>query len=211
VSGAFSLWLCPDSKERRPKMIQVNRRKYLEQSIEQFHISLHIKPDNTDSYFGLGLAYQTLGNNIDSALHYCKLCTMQGTTSESPYECLGVIYNTIGRHRLSSYSYNKAFALNPYNTEVSSNRNNHFLNTGLDIKNLTSKDKYDDSLPVSNTEKEYIASKQIGLEYGKKGDFQNALKYLQKAVDLNPQSVQALVNLAICYVSINNYPKSIET
>ena len=50
----------------------------------------------------------------------------------------------------------------------------------------------------------------MGAIYGQKGDVDNAIRCLEKAVALDPTSAPALVNLAICYGMTKSYDKSIE-
>ena len=48
-----------------------------------------------------------------------------------------------------------------------------------------------------------------GKEYGQKGDFVNAIRYLEKSVALNPNSEDALTNLSVCLGMTKNYERCI--
>ena len=51
---------------------------------------------------------------------------------------------------------------------------------------------------------------KLGTDYASKGDYTNAARMLEKAIILNPNAVDALVNLSNCYGMIKNYEKNIE-
>jgi tetratricopeptide (TPR) repeat protein len=51
----------------------------------------------------------------------------------------------------------------------------------------------------------------MGQVYGKRGDYVNALRCLEMAVEMNPASEEALINLSLCQAMTRKYDRSIET
>jgi tetratricopeptide (TPR) repeat protein len=97
--------------------------------------------------------------------------------------------------------------LNPYDDEVLNNRAKHIHNTGYNLTVMPT----DETNSSDAADKEYLENKKMGFDYGQKGDFENALKCMKRAVELKPTSAEALVNLAICYGMMNDYKDNIET
>ena len=188
----------------------LKKHEYLIKCLEQFRTSIRIKDLNPEAYFGIGYAYQRFGGSVDSTIIYCKLSIYESSIFYKPYKILGTAYESIDKQRLASYYYNKAVELNPYDVEAVGNLKTHIKNTGLNIKDLSSAENNDAGQSEEQNE-DYIRYRDMGKAYGQKGDYQNALKYLQKAVEIKPRGAEALVNLAVCYGLMNNYQKNIET
>ena len=49
------------------------------------------------------------------------------------------------------------------------------------------------------------------MQYGQQGDYENALRCLNKAADINRSSEEVLINLSVCYGMTKQNDKSIET
>lgn len=69
------------------------------------------------------------------------------------------------------------------------------------------KPKYDD-LPENR--RKALHEKDLGNEYYKKKDFENALKHYQKAVDLDPTDITFLTNMAAVYFEEKEYEKCVK-
>lgn len=184
------------------------KRDFYSRSIDQFRISLAIYHENPEANYGIGSVYVNAGQHLDSAVIYCKRCIEQSPNYPKAYACLAMAYEGLDKQTLASYYYNKAVELNPYDEEVISNRAKHRQNTGLDVKVQPSEEA---TAAEDANDKEYLLNKKMGFDYGQKGDMENALKCMKRAVELKPTSAEALVNLAVCYGMMNDYKDNVET
>ena len=184
----------------------IKKQIFYQKSLAQFRTSLSIDNFNPEANYGIASVYVNEGQNLDSAVIYCKRSIAESPDFPKSYACLAMAYENLDKHTLASYYYNKAVELNPYDEEVLANRKKHRTNTGLDITVMPAEETADDAV-----DKEYMENKKMGFDYGQKGDFTNALKCMKRAVELKPTSAEALVNLAICYGMMNDYKDNIET
>ena len=186
----------------------VKKMDFYNKSINQFRISLSIYHENPEANYGIASVYVNESQHLDSAVMYCKLSIAQSPNYPKSYACLALAYEGLDKQALASYNYNKAVELNPYDEDVIEKRAKHRQNTGLDIKVPPT----EESTAMENeADKEYLLNKKMGFDYGQKGDMENALKCMKRAVELKPTSAEALVNLAVCYGMMDNYEKNIET
>ena len=98
--------------------------------------ALRINPHFGEALFKLGVAYQTVKLNNDSAIFYYSLAIREMPGYAVSYNNLGILYESTGKQELASYYYNKSVEVNPYFPDGVRNRDNHHKRTGLDIKNL---------------------------------------------------------------------------
>ena len=185
----------------------VKKQEYYQKSLAQFRISLLIDNFNPEANYGIASVYVNAGQNLDSAVIYCKRSIEESPNYPKSYACMALAYENLDKHALASYYYNKAVELNPYDDEVLNNRAKHIHNTGYNLTVMPT----DETNSSDAADKEYLENKKMGFDYGQKGDFENALKCMKRAVELKPTSAEALVNLAICYGMMNDYKDNIET
>jgi len=186
----------------------VKKQDFYQKSLAQFRISLLIDNFNPEANYGIASVYVNASQHLDSAVIYCKRAIAESPEYSKTYACLALAYENLDKQELASYYYNKAVELNPYDDDILSKRDKHRQNTGLDIKVLPLEEP---TSAESALDKEYLENKKMGFDYGQKGDFENALKCMKRAVELKPTSAEALVNLAICYGMMNDYKDNIET
>ncbi len=111
---------------------------------------------------------------------------------------LGIAYNTLGDSKKAEEAYSKAVSIDPNYGDAYLNLAGVIMNSGIDMYNRANK------LPANKTA-EYNAMKKKAV-----AEFDRALPFLNKAVELNPQSRLALQNLKQYYVIKNNAAKAAE-
>jgi tetratricopeptide (TPR) repeat protein len=104
---------------------------------------------------------------------------------------LGMAYSNTNDYAKAEEAYSKALAIDPNYSDAIINMSSIIMNNGISIYNKSNK------LPASKAAEAAVLKKKAMAE------FDRALPYLQKAVDLNPKSAAALSNLKQ-YYSINN-------
>lgn len=185
------------------------KSSYLHSGLAELYTALTIHPHYAAAYNELGIAHERLTQNFDSAIFYYNRAIMDGSNDPFSYVGLGEIYEQRGKKEFASYYYNKAVEANPFIPEVTSLRNAFKARTGLDIKEFPKENiAIDDS---SAEQHDFNYYNQQGMQYGQQGDYENALRCLNKAADMNRSSEEVLINLAVCYGMTKQNDKSIET
>jgi len=108
---------------------------------------------------------------------------------------LGIAYNSIGDNKKAEDAYKKAIAVDPNYADAYINLGGLIMNNGIDLYNKGNK------LPTNKIAEYNALRKQSTAE------FDRALPYLEKAVELNPKSILALRNLKQYYSIKNNTAK----
>lgn len=177
----------------------------------QLKEALRINPIFGDAYFKMGVAYQTVKVNNDSAIFYYTRAIQEAPGYAISYNNMGILYEGLGKQQLASYYYNKAVDVNPYFPDGVRNRDSHKKKTGLDIRLFPTSSNLD-SLENSTPEnkRDFRFYYKLGTDYASKGDYANAARCLERSTQLNPAFVDALVNLGNCYGMLKNYSKNIE-
>jgi tetratricopeptide (TPR) repeat protein len=179
--------------------------------VEQLKMALRINPHFGDAFFKLGVAYQTLKVNNDSAIYYYTRAIQEAPGYAISYNNLAILYEGLGKHELASYYYNKAVEVNPRFSEGVRNRDAHRQKTGLDVRIYPTSTNLDSLIRSTPEEKrDFNFYYRLGTDYASKGDYVNAAKSLEKAVQLNPNFIAAMNNLANCYGMLKEYGKNIE-
>lgn len=111
---------------------------------------------------------------------------------------LGIAYNSSNQNDKAEEAYKKAISIDPNYEDAYINLAGLIMNNGIDIYNKANK------LP-SNKQAEYSATLKKAM-----AEFDRALPYLEKSVELNPKSELALKNLKTYYTIKNNKAKADE-
>jgi protein O-mannosyl-transferase len=173
--------------------------------------ALRINPRFGDAFFKLGVAYQTVNVNVDSAIYYYTRAIQEAPGYAISYNNMGILYESMGKQELASYYYNKAVDVNPYFPDGLRNSASHKKKTGLDVRlfpTSTNLDSVENKTPENMRDFRFYY--KLGTDYASKGDYANAARCLEKSTQLSPAFVDALVNLANCYGMLKNYNKNIE-
>jgi len=187
------------------------RDKWCEEGLTQLKMALKINPHFGEAFFKMGVAYQTVKVDNDSAIFYYAHAIREIPGYAISYNNLGVLYEGLGKQDLASYYYNKAVEANPYFPDGVRNRDNHKRIYGLDVRVFpTSTNVVSFVNATPQEEPDYDFYYKLGTGYASSGDYANASRSLERAVALNPAFVDALVNLANCYGRLKEYNKSIE-
>ncbi len=182
---------------------------YLHSGLAELYTAVSIHPHYAATYNELGLAHERLTQNFDSAVYYYNRAIMDGSNDPFSYIGLGEIYEQRGKKEFASYYYNKAVEANPFISEVTALSDAYKARTGLDVKEFPKENiAIDDS---SETQHDFNYYNQLGMQYGQQGDYENALRCLNKAADMNRSSEEVLINLAVCYGMTKQNEKAIET
>ncbi|MFI5164427.1 MAG: tetratricopeptide repeat protein [Bacteroidia bacterium] len=187
------------------------KNELFNKGVEQLQEALRINPHFGDAFFKLGVAYQTVRVNNDSAIYYYTRAIQEAPGYAISYNNLGILYEGLGKQELASYYYNKAVEINPFFPDGKRNSESHKKKTGLDVRMFPTSNNLDSLERATPQDKrDFQFYYKLGTDYASKGDYANAARCLDKSTQLNPTFVDALVNLANCYGMLKNYNKNIE-
>jgi len=111
---------------------------------------------------------------------------------------LGIAYSSAGDNKKAEEAYKKAIAVDPNYADAYINLGGLVMNNGIELYNKANK------LPASKNVEYNALKKQATME------FDRALPYLEKSVELSPKSSLALKNLRTYYSIKNNTAKVAE-
>ncbi|HWB64725.1 MAG TPA: tetratricopeptide repeat protein, partial [Chitinophagales bacterium] len=187
---------------------QKERVEAFNAGMQHLNKALNINPHLAEAIYEKARAFHYLVGNTDSAVLYYNQSIMEGPTYALSYFGLGQLYENLGKQELASYYFNKGVQIDPYNQEGLAARDEHRKKTGLDVKTFPSQSN-DIAGADDGADKGFDYYNNKGTDFGKRGDFANGAKYLEKAVELNPTSAEAWVNLSICQAGLKQYSKGI--
>jgi tetratricopeptide (TPR) repeat protein len=184
------------------------KKQLFDEGIARLNRALQIYPGLAEAYYQKGQAYYKIAGNADSAVFFYNQAIMQNGRYPYSYFGLAEIYENTGKQALASYYYNKAVEANPYLQRMVALRDKHRKQTGLNITEFPSEKI--DSTSTGTDNKDFSFYMQTGMSYGQKGDYGNAIRFLEKAVGMNPTSEEAWINLSVCLGMTKNYEGSID-
>ena len=185
------------------------KRAYFNAGVEELRKAIAIHPKFGDAFFKMGVAYHAAYMNIDSALYYYTKATEYAPGFALTYNNLGIIYQSQKKYEMASYYYNMAMDANPNFPDAKKNAADLKAATGLDI-HLMPVDVNLDSLQQNTQKKDDNFYFNLGTLAASKGDYNNAIAYLQTAIKMNPRNEDALINLGNCFGVTNRFKESIE-
>lgn len=186
------------------------KAKWCEEGLRQLRMALKINPHFGEPLFKMGLAYQTVKGDNETAIYYYARAIQVIPGYAFTYNNLGVLYQNIGKQDLASYYYNKAVQVNPFFSDGVRNRDNHKKAFGLDVKELpTTMNAASLVEGAPQNEPDYHFYYKLGTAYASVGDYANAPRSFERAAALNSAFVDALMNLANCYARSKEQNKAI--
>ena len=95
----------------------LNQEEQFELAIEHFKIVVNAEPLSASAQYGMGVAYQNLGDTTTAAICYQRALTLNPDFFAS-WVNLGLICYQIGSAEVAVHCYNEAIALSPGNAEL---------------------------------------------------------------------------------------------
>lgn len=188
---------------------EVQRKEGLAKGVAELRAAIQIHPHFPEAYYQLGQGYHKLAQNPDSAIVYYNHALLENPGYAPAYMGLATLYESAGKEKLASYYYHKAVTANPRWAEAQQYRNRHKQRTGLDVTISPGIAATGNSADITVPGKDAGYYNDMGKAYGERGDYENAIRYLQKSLELQPGAEDALVNLSVCYAMMRNYEQSI--
>ena len=182
----------------------IKKQEYVKTGIAALRQSLSTHPRFGESYYLIGLAYQIIIPNTDSAIYYYNKAIQTAPGHSDSYYHLGIVYQNLGKNNVASYFYNEAIKYNPQYLEPKKAAAD-LKARGIDvfINPLTSMV----DTTTSNKDTRYYF--ELGNYQASQGDYKQAAQHFIKSIELDPKNEQPYINLANCYGMLKEYDKAL--
>lgn len=172
------------------------KEEYFYRGLEQLQRAVAINPRYARAYFKIAYAYQALQPNTDSAVYYYRRAIDEAPGYAIAYKNLGLAYLQQGKVQLAQQQLQRALQADPQ------------LNGVQEILNSLNSPNEPAFKPVEVDTAGFEYCTSTGMQLARSQKLAEALVYFDKALALQPQSLEALVNIATCYGMLGNYAKS---
>lgn len=179
--------------------------EYVIKGINALRQSLRVHPRFGESYYLIGLAYQIIIPNNDSAIYYYNKAIETAPGYSDSYYHLGILYQNMGKNNVASYYYNEAVKYNPQYEEPKKAAD-ALKAMGIDIQLNPLTSVVDTT--IANKDSRYYY--ELGNHYASQGNYGAAAASFQKAIDIDANNENAFINLVNCYGMMKEYNKAID-
>lgn len=179
--------------------------EYVNTAIKALRQSLQVHPTFGESYYLIGLAYQIIIPNTDSAIYYYNKTIETAPGYADGYYHLGIVYQNLGKNNVASFYYNEAVKYNPEYLEPKK-ASDALKAIGVDVYINPLKSAVDTT--VANKDSKYYY--ELGNYCASQGDYTKAASNFEKSVAMDANNQNAYINLANSYGMLKMYDKALE-
>ena len=157
------------------------------------------KPPFPDTAYFLGFAYLKAGNEQDAEKWLKEAAKRNPEDSRAEYQ-LALLYKKEGREEEAKQAFSRTKEQRDQSNKLSQLKWDcaHELDRGVSEQAISVCEQLDNP-----EDAEMLAT--LGILYGQHGELERALKPLQRAAELSPQSPQMQYNLAFTYVQLGRF------
>lgn len=176
-----------------------------EKAIYNFNKAISLEADNSEYYFYCGKAHFERYNYNEALECFNKVINLKNDNWEYYYQ-RGLTNNEVGNYADSIEDYSKAISLN---CEILQNEDILYdiqdsVNKVESISSNSEKVKHIKALMTEGNE--YV---EIGCDYLNKNNFNTAIEYFNKAIEINPNYKYGYFNRATAYAKLEDYQNAI--
>jgi tetratricopeptide (TPR) repeat protein len=182
------------------------RNSYLSQSLAYLNKAVDIYPDYVDALRLLGNAYYELNKDIDKSVYFYKQVLSRNPYDEVTYNNIHTIlskYDSID-HKISIYE--EILKINNRRFDINYKLGNLY---GKHKNNIPKALAYLKTAASINPDNKDVC-KDLGVAFGMNGQFDESVKWLEKAIILDPDDYTLYINLGITYQRMGNIKKANE-
>ena len=187
----------------------IRKRKLADVSLKAFEKSYIMHPRFAESYMKTAVIYQLILNNPDTAIYFYRKtieCEPTKILRSEAYYNLGTVYqNNKSNLVYASYCYNQSLSFKPdYAPAFAASE--ALKKMGINTLLEPTSNSFDEN--SANRDANYYFN--LGYKRASEGKFKDAIVAFQEALKMNPNNIDALLNLGNCHGMLGNYQKSIE-
>jgi tetratricopeptide (TPR) repeat protein len=178
-------------------------------SLKAFEKSYTMHPRFAESYMKTAVIYQLIFNKPDSAIYFYRKtieCEPTKILRAEAYYNLGTVYqNNKANLVYASYCYNQSLSFKPDYSPALAARDG-LKKMGINTILEPTGNSFDEN--SSNKDANYYFN--LGYKRASEGKYKDAIVAFKEALNMNPNNIDALLNLGNCYGMLGEYQKSIE-
>jgi tetratricopeptide (TPR) repeat protein len=183
----------------------LSENKQNEEAIKLLFDAIDHNPDNAEFKYYLGTFYED-AEQYDRAEEFIKQAIEADPDNPRYYFRLGVVYDKWDKKEASIATMRKVIELDPKHA----NALNYLGYTYADLgKNLDEAERLIKEALKYKPDDGYITD-SLGWVYYKKGEYEKALQYLQREVEIVPDDPIMLEHLGDAYLKLNDKAKALE-
>ena len=173
-----------------------------QQAISALEKAIQIDPSFAGTYYNFGFVYTKFGN-FQKAAHYLEKAIQIDPNYAEAYNNLAFTYMKLGDYQKAKESTEKAKTLFQKQGDKQGITAAENIEMMLKkAKKLDSKEEKGDDVKA----KEYLLK---GSDFFDNKDYNKAIEYYQKAIQIDPNFAEAYNNMGTTYIKVNNYQKAI--
>lgn len=173
----------------------VRRDSLMRAGIEELMKAVSINPRFGEAYFKLGYAYYQM-RDFDTSIDFYKKANPSSMTIAN----MALAYYMKGDYAEAMKLLKKALEMDPDNVTARTNM-------PLVSRAFNQKLQMMESTNIDNPDHYF----ELGTMYVEQQNYEQALLNFQKAYELKPDYIGALVNIGNCYYMLHDYQKALET
>lgn len=182
------------------------RLNQMDDAIAAFQRSISLKPESYIAPYELGSIYREKKMWAD-AERYLQQSIRNKPDYADAYQELGAVQRHRGRNQDAIASFNKAISLDSENGQAYMGLGDVYFYGTNDYEQAI--DAYLKGLAIDQDNE--VAAYNVGFSYNDLGQYQNAMTYLHKALQLKPSYVEAKAELGFAQLKLKRYPEAAVT
>ncbi|MFH1562177.1 MAG: tetratricopeptide repeat protein [Nitrospirota bacterium] len=174
----------------------VERKMWVKKAIEGSNWLLMLIPEDTGSYFNMGMAYYLDGDTTKSISSYKKALELAPDHTDA-LNNLATVYANMQKYKEAEELFKKVIKVNPNHASAKNNL----------IQLYKIQGKYEESIKL---DADYAKTVHLNLakSYYEKGETNNAIEEIKKVLAIDPADVQSLRNLGSFYLLEKRYKEA---
>ncbi len=180
------------------------RKNYLIRSIDYLNKAIEIHPDYVDAFRLLGNAHYEFNRNIEKAVFCYKQVLIRNPYDEVTYNNINIVLNNYDSidHKISILE--DLLLVNSSRFDICYKLGNLY---GKFKNNIPKALLYLKMAAAINPESKDVC-KDLGVAYGLSGQYDESVRWLEKAIILQPEDASLYINMVITYQRMGNQEKA---
>lgn len=174
-------------------------------AIENYKKAIELDETFFGARFHLGIMYHK-NYQFKDALSWFSTVLTYYSTDKKIFVHRGLVYQALNEHKIAIMDFDSALKIDNTYSDA------HYWRGVSNLK----LENYDEAIKDLNTAQMHVVTHNFGIQdalgcwYQKKKDYDDALKFMNEAIEKDPQNVEFLMNRAQWYFELENYTDSIE-
>jgi len=181
--------------------VSLSQLKNYPEAIKTYKKTLRLAPDLMEANYNLALAYQLSGLYPDAINYFRKTITLNPKLVDAHFGLGNCLYS-LGKYRQAAESFRKTLGYRPDFVNAK-------INLGIALQNLGEMNAAESTLlSAAQQGHSAVAYQHLGKLYLARNEQQKALDGFTRAIEIDPELIGALHELAVIYFQIGHMSES---